>query len=218
MVCNPTAEVRRAWRGGLTAVDHAAEHHADAGAPPAESRALPMIDPHPDPLDTDAAHAVTAFDTLATPRDQRGAVDLLLDDLTEAWPARSAAGAGHTALVVDPSPIARKFLAQRLEGLGYSVQATASAEEALMLNETRAFAVVFVELSLGAGPALDGLALCHAIKQKRGEVPAVVVLTGQPGFSHRVRGELAGCDAYLTKPLAEAQLRAALAAVDPPFR
>ena len=178
-----------------------------------------MIDPLPLHADTDdAANAVTAFDALATPREQRGAIDLLMDEPTDADPASSATGARRAALVVEPSPIARKFLAQRLEGLGYSVHATASAEEALMLNESRVFAVVFVELSLGAGPALDGLALCHAIKQKRGEVPAVVVLTGQPGSSHRVRGELAGCDAYLTKPLAEAQLRATLAAVDPQFR
>lgn len=176
-----------------------------------------MIDPHSEHTD-DAAHAVTAFDTLATPREQRGAVDLLLHDLTDARAAPSATGARRKALVVDPSPIARKFLTQRLEGMGYSVHATANAEEALMLNETRTFTVVFVELSLGAGPALDGLALCHAIKQKHGEVPAVVVLTGQPGSSHRVRGELAGCDAYLTKPLVEARLRAALAAVDPQFK
>ena len=139
------------------------------------------------------------------------------DRPTDARPAPSATGACRAALVVDPSPIARKFLIQRLEGLGYAVHATASAEEALMLNETRAFAVVFVELSLGSSPGLEGLALCHAIKQKRSEVPAVVVLTGQPGSSNRVRGELAGCDAYLTKPLAEARLRAALAAVDPQF-
>jgi two-component system, cell cycle response regulator len=156
-----------------------------------------MIDPHIDPADTAAAHGAVAFDVPA---------------------GSSATGARRAALLVDPSPIARKFLAQRLEGLGYSVQATASAEEALMLNETRRFAVVFVELNLGAGPGLDGLALCHAIKQKRGEVPAVVVLTGQPGSSHRVRGELAGCDVYLTKPLAEARLRATLAAVDPEFK
>ncbi len=176
-----------------------------------------MIDPHSE-HSAAAAHAVTAFDTLATPREQRDAVDLLLDDLTDARAAPSATVAGRDALVVDSSPIARKFLARRLDGLGYSVHATASAEEALMLNETRSFAVVFVELSLGGGPALDGLTLCHAIKQKRGEVPAVVVLTGQPGSSHRVRGELAGCDAYLTKPLVDAQLRAALTAVDPKFR
>jgi two-component system, cell cycle response regulator len=45
----------------------------------------------------------------------------------------------------------------------------------------------------------------------------MVVVTGQTGSADRVRSALAGCDAYLTKPLVEAQLIAALGEVDPLF-
>jgi CheY-like chemotaxis protein len=64
--------------------------------------------------------------------------------------------------------------------------------------------------------------LCQAIKQKpdhpRGIVPAVVITTSRYGSSDRVRGSLAGCDAYLTKPLAEAAFLVALREIDPLFQ
>ena len=47
---------------------------------------------------------------------------------------------------------------------------------------------------------------------------AVVVTTGQAGSSDRVRSSLAGCDAYLNKPLMEAEFLAVLREIDPLFR
>lgn len=180
----------------------------------------------------------TELDALATPFDQRGAVDVLLDDLGASpvtaptlAPERTAhraslasrrGGGGRAVLVVDSSAIARKFLMQRLETLGYRVQGAESGEQALALIEREAFAIVFLEFLLGPKPGLDGLGLCQAIKQKndhpRGLVPAVVMVTGRAGSSDRVRGSLAGCDAYLTKPLADAGFLGALADVDPLFK
>jgi two-component system cell cycle response regulator len=179
----------------------------------------------------------TELDALATPFDLRGGVDLLLDDIvapsraTVALAAKRSAhraaqatrrGGGRRAvLVVDSSAIARKFLMQRLEGLGYQVHGAESAEQALAMIERQAFAIVFLEFVLGPKDTLDGLGLCQAIKQKadhpRGLVPAVMIVTGRVGSSDRVRGSLAGCDAYLTKPLAEASFIAALADIDPLF-
>ena len=43
------------------------------------------------------------------------------------------------------------------------------------------------------------------------------MVTGLDGATDRVRGSLAGCDAYLTKPLHEAEFIAALQQVDPEF-
>lgn len=182
------------------------------------------------------------LDALATPFDLRGSVDLLLDDIGAPPPATSSApstlagqrsahraaratrrsGGGRAVLVVDSSAIARKFLMQRLEGLGYQVHGAESGEQALAMIGQQAFAIVFLEFVLGPAHALDGLGLCQAIKQKtdhpRGLVPAVMIVTGRVGSSDRVRGSLAGCDAYLTKPLAEAVFVAALADVDPLFK
>lgn len=135
--------------------------------------------------------------------------------------ASRRSGGGRAVLVVDGSAIARKFLMQRLEGLGYHVHGADSGEQALAMIEREAFTVVFLEFVLGPAGSIDGLGLCQAIKQKtghaRGLVPAVVMVTGRVGSSDRVRGALAGCDAYLTKPLVEATFIGALTDVDPLF-
>ena len=45
----------------------------------------------------------------------------------------------------------------------------------------------------------------------------VILVTGLAGATDRVRGSLAGCDAYLTKPVAEAELLHVLRTLDPSF-
>jgi CheY-like chemotaxis protein len=162
-------------------------------------------------------------------------VDLLLQDIGTLRPTEpgsgstsstdmrvsQAGGGGRDVLVVDDSAIARKFLAQRLERFGYRVQLASSGEEALALFEPQSFAIAFVDITLGPANAIDGLRVCQAIKQRapttmRGT--AVVIVTGQASATARVRGSLAGCDAYLTKPLMERDFIAALHQVDPLFQ
>jgi CheY-like chemotaxis protein len=182
----------------------------------------------------DPKSLLTDRDPLGTPFDARSEVDLLLHDLTPSATAaeRSAhraavaathrGGAGRAVLVVDSTPIARKFLMQRLQGLGYVAHGAADGEEALGLVEQQAFAIVFLELALTPENGITGLSLCQAIKQKpdhpRGIPPAIVVTTGQSDSTSRVRGSLAGCDAFLSKPLVEAEFVAALREVDPLFQ
>lgn len=130
-------------------------------------------------------------------------------------------GGGRSVLVVDSSAIARKFLTRRLDQLGYAAHGAESGEQALEMIAREPFAIVFAEFLLAAG-GIDGLTLCRTIKQTAersgGRMPAVVIATGRVGASDRVRGTLAGCDAYLTKPLDESAFAAALAEVDPLFR
>jgi CheY-like chemotaxis protein len=185
-----------------------------------------------DPLNS----ILTELDPVATPFDARGEVDLLLHDLAPPAevPSASAAersahrasvatrrgGAGRSVLVVDSTPIARKFLMQRLQGLGYDAHGAEDGELALTMIEHQSFAIIFIELALANG--FDGLSLCQAIKRKpdheRGIAPMVVVTTGERGASNKVRGSLAGCDAYLNKPLIESELLTALRGVDSLFQ
>ena len=131
-------------------------------------------------------------------------------------------GGGRDVLVVDDSAIARKFLKQRLEQLGYRVQQANDGESALEMITHHPFALVFVDMVLGPSHSVDGLHVCQFAKQPPAfgarNTPAVVVFTGQSGSTHRVRASLAGCDAYLTKPLLEAEFVDALCKVDPLFR
>lgn len=125
-------------------------------------------------------------------------------------------------LVLDDSRIALKFLQTRLQGLGYRVHAVQTADEAMALLATQPFSLVFLDIDLGSDSTLDGLGVCQHLKQRRehpgGLVPKVVVVTGSTSSIDRVRGDLAGCDAYLTKPLMEDEFAAALGQLDPTRR
>ncbi len=159
-------------------------------------------------------------------------VDLLLHDISLPNPDERGdhvpspgRGGGRAVLVVDDSPIARKFLEARLQRLGYAVQSAASGEHAFELAARQHFSIVFLDVGLapvGTGPQLDGLQVCQQIRQRAqqsGEVaPAVVFVTGNASPAERVRGSLVGCDGYLTKPLLEAEFIEMLGTVDPLFR
>jgi len=167
-----------------------------------------------------------------------GAVDLLLHDIAPSDEHRlgeskgepkvppAGHGGGRAVLVVDDSPIARKFLAARLQHLGYAVQTAPSGEDALELAACHEFAVVFLDVGLAPGDAagerLDGLQVCQHLRQcalqHGAAMPAVVLVTGNASAAERVRGSLAGCDAYLTKPLLEPEFIDVLRTVDPLFR
>ena len=130
-------------------------------------------------------------------------------------------GAAREVLVVEDSAIARKFLQLRLQRLGYKVQTSTSGEDALDVLEHRWFPIVFLDVALGPAGAIDGLQVCRQIKtraaQPGGAPTSVVLVTSAATSSDRVRGSLAGCDAYLTKPLLERDFIEALQRVDPAF-
>ncbi len=199
------------------------------------------------PRPIDPRRIVRALDALAQqhhsaapdgmPARPPASVDVLLTDLDGPINAAAriapalpqAGGAGRVVLVVDDSAIARRFLTLRLERLGYRVQLATSGEEALARFEQQTFAIAFVDITLSPSNAggIDGLRVCQTIKQRRqpevtGAIDAtgtaVVIVTGQTSATARVQGSLAGCDAFLTKPLMEPEFIAALRLVDPLFQ
>ena len=52
-------------------------------------------------------------------------------------------------------------------------------------------------------PGMDGYEACRRIKARArtGEGPPIVMLTSKSSPFDRIRGKMAGCDAYLTKPI-----------------
>lgn len=117
-------------------------------------------------------------------------------------------------LVVDDSDVALKFMQNRLTRYGFRTELAKSGEEALTRLFTEKFKFVFLDVMM---EGLDGYQTCRAIKQRKyasGRPPVVVMLTSRGGSIDKIRGGLAGCDAYLTKPLNEAELLKVLSKYD----
>jgi two-component system, cell cycle response regulator len=133
--------------------------------------------------------------------------------VVSAAPTDSAMELDHI-LVVDDSDIALKFMRNRLSRFGFNADLVNSGEEALGRMNTRPYKFVFLDVMM---EGLDGYQTCRAIKQRKysdGKPPVVVMLTSRGGTIDKIRGTLAGCDAYLTKPLNERDLIAVLAKHD----
>lgn len=176
------------------------------------------------PRPIDPMHIMRELDSLveqrhSSPGELRAALAEVNPAVRESVPR--VRGSGRDVLVAEDSAIARRFLQVRLERLGYEVHLATGGDEALALLAERRFAIAFLDVVLGPPGSLDGLSLCQRIKQEPalsgGLPPKVVLVTGLTGAMDKVRGSLAGCDAYLTKPLSEDELRKVLRSLDEHF-
>jgi len=90
-------------------------------------------------------------------------------------------------------------MALELEGFVQEVDLAETGERALELLSIKRYDIVFLDVVL---PGIDGYQICKTIKQHRGtkDTP-VIMLTGKTSPFDRVRGKLAGCNTYMTKPV-----------------
>jgi CheY-like chemotaxis protein len=122
--------------------------------------------------------------------------------------------ADKRVLVVDDSDVALRFMQNRLRHFGYESSLARSGEEALTLVATHEYRFVFLDVMM---TGLDGYQTCRAIKQNKQKgmrTPVVVMLTSKGGTIDKIRGTMAGCDAYLTKPLSDRQLASVMLKYD----
>lgn len=113
-------------------------------------------------------------------------------------------------LVVDDSLAVRAYLRSLLEAKGIAVDDAASAEAGVEAAETVRYACILMDVLM---PGIDGYEACRRIKARRrtGSAPAIVMLTSKSSPFDRIRGTMAGCDAYLTKPVDPPQLHEVVA-------
>jgi CheY-like chemotaxis protein len=127
--------------------------------------------------------------------------------------SESSKGVGRV-LLVDDSDIALKHMQNRLRHFGYACDLVRSGEEALAKVSTHNYHFVFLDVMMAG---LDGYQTCKAIKNnkaRRGPAPVVVMLTSRGSTIDKIRGTMAGCDAYLTKPLNDKRMASVLAKFD----
>lgn len=122
-----------------------------------------------------------------------------------------AAGAtGQKILVVHETPEERAQLRALLEQRGYAVTDADSVDVALRSLAQHPFDCVLIDMLAHGGDGYEG---CRRIKESLHGAPdvPVVMLTSHGSPFDRLRGKMAGCDAYLTKPLDVRQLAEVLA-------
>ena len=106
-----------------------------------------------------------------------------------------------SVLVVDDSLAVRAYLRSLLEPRGYKVTDADSAEVGIEAAAATTYACILMDVLM---PGIDGYEACRRIKARarNGNAPPIVMLTSKSSPFDRIRGKMAGCDAYLTKPVA----------------
>jgi two-component system cell cycle response regulator len=134
-----------------------------------------------------------------------------------AAPAQRPRASADSVLVVDDNATVRKFMETRLAPYGFNVDFAETGEQAVGLTGTKEYTCVFLDVVL---PGIDGYQVCKLIKGNKQAVKrtAVVMLTSRSSPFDKLRGSLAGCDEYLTKPVDENQLLEVIAKFLPSAR
>lgn len=175
---------------------------------------------------------VTASGSAKAKRDDEGTLPLATT-LSASAAGRSSPGAataaaldpvaakrralGETVLVVDDNASVRMFMKAKLAPFNFEVDFAETGEEAVGLTGTREYTCVFLDVVL---PGIDGYQVCKLIKANKQAIKktAVVMLTSRSSPFDKLRGSLAGCDEYLTKPLDEDRLLEVIAQFLPSSR
>ncbi len=105
----------------------------------------------------------------------------------------------NRALVIDDSLAVRSQMAIEFDLIDQEVDLVDSAESAMMaVNRTR-YSIIFLDVVM---PGMDGYAACKKIKRSSlNRNTPVIMLTSRSSSFDKFKGTLAGCDAYLIKPI-----------------
>jgi two-component system, cell cycle response regulator len=144
-----------------------------------------------DKIIKDREDGVAEFDTFT------GNVTNVQRELLRA--TKGAVPSRHIALVVDDSPTVRKQLVLELGNFNIQVDTAETGEQGLAMLERNKYDIIFLDVVM---PGADGYQVCKTIRRNQDtKVTPVIMLTSKSSPFDKVRGSLAGCNAYLTKPV-----------------
>lgn len=112
-------------------------------------------------------------------------------------------------LVVEDEKKVASFIRKGLEEEHYAVDIAEDGEMGLYMAETNDYDLIVLDLMI---PKIDGWELLRRIRARQNNVP-ILILTARDSVEDRVRGLNGGCDDYLTKPFAFAELLARIRAL-----
>lgn len=117
-----------------------------------------------------------------------------------------------TILIVDDSRSYRHLLGSMLSKWGYRVLEAQDGVHALAMLETQTINAVISDWEM---PQMDGVALCHQIRQRDfGHYIYAILVTARQSIDDLVQGLESGADDFLSKPVNQSQLRARLHAAE----
>lgn len=111
-------------------------------------------------------------------------------------------------LVVDDSYSVRKYMEHKLPELSsspISIEFADSGEAAMQILNKQTFDVIFLDVVM---PGIDGYQVCKWIKSE--QPTYVVMLTSKKSPFDKVRGNMSGCNAYITKPPKDERIKKVL--------
>ncbi|MEA5573639.1 response regulator, partial [Calothrix sp. UHCC 0171] len=112
-------------------------------------------------------------------------------------------------LVVEDDALVSEALTAILTNQNYAVETTADGETAWDLISTYDYDLILLDVGI---PKLDGISLCHQIRNQNLQVP-ILLLTGRDSSHDKAIGLNAGADDYLVKPFDEEELIARIHAL-----
>jgi twitching motility two-component system response regulator PilG len=122
----------------------------------------------------------------------------------------------ESVLVVDDSATVRAFMRSKLTPFRFDVDFADSGEVAIDLAQAKTYTCIFLDILM---PGIDGYQVCKRLKSSPAtKGAAVVMLSSKSSSFDRFRGNWAGCDAYLGKPVSENELLATIARFLPSAR
>jgi two-component system, OmpR family, alkaline phosphatase synthesis response regulator PhoP len=117
----------------------------------------------------------------------------------------------QSVLVVEDDHDIRELVSYNLLKDGFQVAGVASAEEALVIAQSRPVDLILVDLML---PGMDGLTLCRKLKEDPGTAQILlIILTAKGEDRDIVAGLNLGAEDYITKPFSPKVLVARVRAV-----
>jgi CheY-like chemotaxis protein len=101
-----------------------------------------------------------------------------------------------TLFIVDDEPVARAIAQEELTTLGHRLIEFPTGVAALEALD-QAPDIVLLDIEM---PGLDGIAVCRALREKLGETPQVIFISGHDDLETRLLAYDAGGDDYVVKP------------------
>jgi len=107
-------------------------------------------------------------------------------------------------LVVDDDEMVLIALEELLRSRGYEITTASGGAEALQVMERECFDLLILDLVM---PGMDGYELCKRVREvERFRSTPVMMLTALSGEEDRAKGEEAGANLFLPKPISPQRL------------